>query len=140
MTTAEAVASHEPLIAATARRFSRGDPDLQEDLEQEGRLTVLQTIPRNRPKAYVTRAILLAISRYAGKEHRERGHIRLDDFIPVNGENPERDALQNLAFEEAHLTETQAEALARAILGEEPLDQATRKAVQRARQKLRTVR
>jgi hypothetical protein len=135
--TAEAaVATYEPLITSLAHRFSDGDPDLFQDLAQEGRVAVLESHAEARQPKYVVNRITWAIARYAHKEGRERDHLCLDDIIPTNGEDPEKAALRALALARANLTDRQAQALIRVITNEDPSG-ADRRVAYTARQKIR---
>ena len=147
MSEALVLADFEVFITATAQSMSWGDPDLRDDLEQEGRVAVLTELAK--PNAHpdiVRKRIRTEVARYAQREGIERGHLSLDDSLsgyePARRHDTEAEALANLdrAGLRQHLTQRESDALAVDVSRGTPRNSADERAARRARAKIRRTR
>ena len=137
----------ESFIKATAQSLSWDDPDLRDDLEQEGRLAVLTEMAKPSPHAdYILKRIVRDLTRYAMREGIERDHLSLDDSLtgyePASRHDTEAEALANLgrAAVRQHLTQREADALVADVSRGTPRNSADERAARRARAKIRRTR
>ena len=141
-------ADFETFITATALSMSWGDPDLRDDLEQEGRLAALTELAKPNPHPdFIRKRIERDIARYAVREGRERDHLSLDDSLtgyePASRHDTEAEALANIeradALAQSQLTDSQAEAVGAAARGDK-LSPGNRSVLQNVRRKIRRTR
>jgi DNA-directed RNA polymerase specialized sigma24 family protein len=84
---------HLPYVTTLAKKFSRGDLDLADDLAQEAWLAVIQIPEARWPDSQYVRVVLIrAMYRYITREHAAR--VITLESRPCKADPPRRDVLQ----------------------------------------------